>query len=47
VGYFCYSENLNSGAQNLRRGRMRPVGPGLDIAVLDSTTTAYICTDVR
>jgi len=26
MGYFCYSENLNWAAQNLRLGRMRPAG---------------------
>jgi len=34
VGYFYYSENLNRAAQNLRLGRMRPDGRGLDIAGL-------------
>jgi len=29
-----YSENLNWASQNLRLGRMRPAGRGLDIADL-------------
>ena len=35
VGYFYYSDNLNWAARNLRLGRMRPEGCGLDIAGLN------------
>jgi len=35
VGYFCYSENLNWAAQNLRLGR------GLDIAALEDTQRGF------
>jgi len=34
VGFFCYIENLNWAAQNLRLGLMRPEGRGLGIASL-------------
>ena len=37
VRYFCYSENLTWAAQNLRLGRMRPEGRGLDIAGLNES----------
>jgi len=35
VGYFYYSEKLIWAARNLRLGHMRPVGRGLDIAVIN------------
>jgi len=38
VGYFYYSGNLNWTAQNLRLGRMRTEGHGLDIADLEPKT---------
>jgi len=36
---FDYSENLNWAAQNLRLGRMRPAGRGLDKAGLNKGTS--------
>ena len=43
VGYFYYSENLHWAAQNLRLGRMRPEGRGLDMAGLAEHIKKVIC----
>jgi len=42
MGYVYYSENLNWATQNLRLGRMRPEGRGLDIAGLDSAVLTLV-----
>jgi len=41
VGYFYYNGNLKWAAQNIRLGRMRPTGRGLDIADLGHTKLGY------